>query len=147
QPNATTAYRFTADGTGVEEYALGYRGGSETSQAVNGDGPPITDGTSMRSQNERRTLFTNFEFNFTERTTGYIQANYAKTEGENRNTYTTSTNCVKFGTQGVAEIAGFDTEAGQVVPFSEDYDVYWRASSFRNFYGMPSNPYSAFFPG
>jgi outer membrane receptor protein involved in Fe transport len=140
QPNATTAYRFTADGTGIEEYALGYRGGSETTQAVNGDGPPITDGTSMRSENERRTLFTNFEFNFTERTTGYIQANYAKTEGTNRNTYTTSTNCIKFGAPGVAEIPGFDTNSGQVIPLNADNAALWRASSFRNFYGGMASP-------
>jgi outer membrane receptor protein involved in Fe transport len=151
QVNATTAYRFTADGTGVEEYALGFRGGvgatGGNSQVVNGDGPPITDGTSMRSQNERRTLFTNFEFNFSERTTGYIQANYAKTEGVNRNTYTTSTNCVKFGTQGVGEIAGFETTAGQVIPFTEDFEAdYWASASFRNFYGMTASPYG-FFPG
>jgi outer membrane receptor protein involved in Fe transport len=140
QPNATTGFRLTDDGTGIEEYALGYRGGAETGQAVNGDGPVITDGTSLRSGNERKTLFANFEYNITERTTGYIQANYAKTEGINRNTYTTSTNCVKFGTRGVAEIPGVNVVAGQTIPVNADNAATIRAASFRNFIGGAPTP-------
>src|SRR5690606_19260608 len=76
-PENSSGYRFTDDGMGIEEYAYGYRGGTGQS-TMNGDGPLATTGTTMRPSTERRTLFTNFEFNFTERTTGYFQGNYAK---------------------------------------------------------------------
>jgi outer membrane receptor protein involved in Fe transport len=133
-PTAVSGFRFTDDGRDVEQYALGYRGGSQTGQTTNGDGPPITDGISMRSGNERKTVFTNFEFNFTERTTGYVQANYAKTEGVNQNNYTTSTNCVKFGTQGTRGIPSVAVLQGAVFRFtdiSQEQQLQLRNNNFR----------------
>jgi outer membrane receptor protein involved in Fe transport len=147
---ATTGWRLTADGRGIEEYALGYRGGATgaTNQTVNGDGPPVTDGQSMRSANERKTIFTNLEFNVTERTTAYLQANFAKTEGENRNTYTTSTQCVKFGTQGVAGVAGVSVVQGQTLVYSPTPSAAVQSSlanaSFRGYLGGIGNPSGPF---
>ena len=147
-PTAVSGFRFTDDGRDVEQYAFGYRGGSQTTQTTNGDGPPITDGTSMRSGNERKTVFTNFEFNFTERTTGYVQANYAKTEGVNRNTYTTSTNCVKFGSQGVTGIPSIAVLQGQEFRFtdiSQTQQLQLRNNLFRAYLGNVPDPNNAFF--
>ncbi len=81
-PPPTSGYRFTPDGRGIEEFAYGFRGASNQSSVMNGrrarhhqrfvaQGPAV----------DRKTLFSNFEFNFTERLTGYLQTNYAKTEG------------------------------------------------------------------
>jgi outer membrane receptor protein involved in Fe transport len=96
-----TGFRMTEDGTGIVEYPYGLRGGLGNS-TINGDGPLTTSGTAMRPSNTRRTLFGNFEFNLTERTTAYAQANYARTESLNQNRYTTGTHCVRFNTPGVA---------------------------------------------
>src|SRR5690606_30976672 len=81
--NNTTGYRFSNIGDGVidvEEYAFGFRGGGGGAfgpgSSMNGDGPLSTTGTTMTPGNDRRTVFSNFEFDFTERTTGYVQANY-----------------------------------------------------------------------
>jgi hypothetical protein len=74
--NITSGYRFTDDGTGIAEYAYGFRGGTGQN-VINGDGPLLTSGTSMQTENERRTLFTSFEFDFTDTTTGYVQGNFA----------------------------------------------------------------------
>ncbi len=140
QPDATTGFRLTDNGTGIEEFGLGFRGGAGSGNVMNGDGPVATDGQSMRSGNERRTLFTNFEFNFTERTTGYLQANYANTNGENRNTYTTSTNCVRFGTRGVAEIPGVVAMPGQTIEVNADNAATIRSSSLRAWLGGIDTP-------
>ncbi len=107
----TTGYRFTEDGTDVEEYAYGFRGGTGSS-AMNGDGPLVTSGTSMRPSSNRKTLFGNFEFNITDRTTAYLQTNYAKTGGLNKNRYTTGTHCVRFNTQGTVATPGGEAFAG-----------------------------------
>jgi outer membrane receptor protein involved in Fe transport len=120
QTGATTGFKFTSDGLGVTPYSLGYRGGASAGfggmadSVMNGDGPLTTSGTSMRSGNQRKTGFANFEFNFTERTTGYLQANYAKTEGTNLNTYSTSNNCVRFQTRGQAADAPISAPQGTV---------------------------------
>src|SRR5690606_33813933 len=57
--NNTSGFRFTEDGTGIEEYAYGVRGGTGRN-TTNGDGPLVTSGTVMRPSTERRSLFTNF---------------------------------------------------------------------------------------
>jgi outer membrane receptor protein involved in Fe transport len=103
----TTGFRFTQDGTGIVEYPYGLRGGLQPNAAVNptainGDGPVTTSGTAMRPSNTRKTLFGNFEFNITERTTAYLQTNYAKTEAVNNNRFTQTLNCVRFNTPGTA---------------------------------------------
>jgi outer membrane receptor protein involved in Fe transport len=95
----TTGYRFTDDGTDVEEYAYGFRGGSG-GQGLGGDGPLTTQGTVMRPSNERRTMFGNFEYNVSDTTTAYLQTNYAETEGLNQNSYTTGDYCVRFHSGG-----------------------------------------------
>jgi outer membrane receptor protein involved in Fe transport len=113
----TSGFRFTPDGTHIEEYPYGFRGGTGQ-QTINGDGPLVTSGTAMQPSSERKTLFSNFEFNFTERTTGYVQGNYAKTEGENKNRYTAGTYCARFDTQGVR---GANTPAGGVWSFGNTF--------------------------
>jgi outer membrane receptor protein involved in Fe transport len=105
----TSGYRFTADGQSAEEYAYGYRGGTG-GQVMNGDGPLVTSGTAMRPSSERKTLFGNFEFNISERTTAYLQTNYARTSGENKQRYTTSTACARFDSPGVV---GNNAAAGE----------------------------------
>jgi outer membrane receptor protein involved in Fe transport len=116
-PPPTRGIRFTADGTGVERFAYGYRGATNQGSVMNGDGPVTTSGSSLRSGSDRKTLFTNFEFNFTERTTGYLQTSYAKTEAYNKNRYTTSQACVRFNTPGGAAIAGGSAKAGDRILF------------------------------
>ncbi len=167
QTGATTGYKFTDDGLGVNPYSLGFRGGAASGfggisgSVMNGDGPLTTSGISMRSGNQRRTGFTNFEFDFTPRTTGYLQANYAKTEGTNRNTYTTTNNCVRFQTRGQAADAAvsplreryssgmrpFTTPSGATAAEDEEARVVLNNASFRAYLGgLPgfnafSNPY------
>src|SRR5690606_3393581 len=81
----TSGYRFDAGGTTGEEYTYGFRGGASGPNntfgtGFGGDGPLTTQGVVMRPSSERRTLFTNFEFNVTERTTAYMQGNLSQTE-------------------------------------------------------------------
>ena len=121
-------YRFSADGTGIEEYAYGFRGGTGSS-VLNGDGPLTTFNQTMRPSNERKVFFTNFEYNFTERTTGYFQGNYSMTEGLNRNQWTQGTYCARFNEQGVRgtnapaqAVLTFGTTAGGTVD-GVDYNV------------------------
>jgi outer membrane receptor protein involved in Fe transport len=113
----TTGYEFSADGSATTgtPYAYGFRGGSANPQAMNGDGPLVTSETVMRPSSQRKTLFTNFEFNLTETTTAYVQGNFAKTEGENKNQPTVGTYCARFQNQGVA---GTNAPAGTVWNFS-----------------------------
>jgi outer membrane receptor protein involved in Fe transport len=99
--NTTSGIRFSQDGTGFEEYAYGFRGGTGGS-VVNGDGPVTTSGTAMRPSQTRKTMFGNFEYNITERTTAYLQGNYARTEALNFNRFTTGTTCVRFNNPGTA---------------------------------------------
>ncbi len=97
-------YRFSADGSAVDEYSYGYRGGTNTaatSGVMNGDGPLVTSGTAMRPSSDRKTLFSNFEYDLTGSTTAYLQANYAKTEGLNKNRYTSGTYCARFNAPGI----------------------------------------------
>ncbi len=115
--NDTTGYRFNNDGTDVEPYAYGYRGGTGAS-TINGDSPspsqpdgsPVTTQyTQMRAESDRKTLFGNFEYNLTERTTAYLQTNYAKTDGLSRNQPSSGSYCVRFdggGTAGTNVLAG-----------------------------------------
>jgi outer membrane receptor protein involved in Fe transport len=109
-----SGYRFSDDGQSAEEYAYGYRGGTGGS-VMNGDGPLVTSGTAMRPSSERKTLFGNFEFNITERTTAYLQTNYARTSGENKQRYTTATTCARFDTAGVL---GDNAAAGEALYYS-----------------------------
>ncbi|MEO8314014.1 MAG: TonB-dependent receptor [Pseudomonadota bacterium] len=101
----TSGFRMTEDGTGIVEYPYGLRGGASAAStssapatAINGDGPVTTAGVPMRPAQDRKTFFGNFEFNITERTTAYAQANYAKTVAVNNNRFTLSNQCVRFNT-------------------------------------------------
>jgi outer membrane receptor protein involved in Fe transport len=114
-------YYFTdeADGTkGVQEYALGFRGGARagggaTPTAVNGDGPLLSSGQTLIPSNERKSIVGNFEFDITSSTTGYLQARYAMTDADNRNRFTRQDSCVRFNSQGVAFLPGTSFTAGQ----------------------------------
>ncbi|MEO8313545.1 MAG: TonB-dependent receptor [Pseudomonadota bacterium] len=116
-PPPTRGIRFTADGTDIERFAYGYRGASDQSSVMNGDGPLTTSGASLRAGNNRKSIFSNFEFNFTERLTGYLQTSYAKTDAYNKNRYTANQACVRFNTPGGAAIAGGSAKAGQKIIF------------------------------
>src|SRR5690606_13410925 len=70
----------------------------------------------------RKTFFANFEFDFTERMTGYAQANYSRTESENRQAYLASSHCVRFNSPG---INGTNGSAG---------DIWWNGTSTGNGY-------------
>ncbi len=112
----TSDVRFNEEGTDLEEYALGFRGGTG-SNAINGDGPLATWYTTMRPSSERKSIFMNFEYDISPRTTAYIQANYARTDGLNRNAYTTGTYCVRFNSQGASRVLGATLSVGQTVWF------------------------------
>jgi outer membrane receptor protein involved in Fe transport len=105
---------MSQDGMGYNEYAYGFRGGSG-GNVINGDGPLTTSGTAMRPSNTRKTMFSNFEFNITERTTAYLQTNYAVTDSLNVNRFTTGTHCVRFNNLGAA---GTNVNLGTEVFFS-----------------------------
>ena len=136
--NNTSGFRFTADGTDIEEYAFGFRGGGGGGSSMNGDGPLTTTGTTMQPSNERKTAFTNFEFNFTERTTGYVQASYAETNALNKNTYTQGDACVRFDTQGVAGTPGAELVPGTTLTynFSAPQPI-WANPQFLAHLGLP----------
>ncbi|MFO7324500.1 MAG: TonB-dependent receptor [Pseudomonadota bacterium] len=116
-PAPTSGYRFTADGRGIEEFAYGFRGASNASSVMNGDGPLTTTSYALRAGNERKIAYTNFEFNFNERTTGYFNARYSLTDGRNNNPYTQNNACVRFDTPGVAAVAGGSAKAGDIIYF------------------------------
>src|SRR5690606_37316782 len=98
----TSGIWLTPDGRDVYQQPFGFNGGGGGgtsgfgTSAMNGDGPVLTSGTSMRPSTDRKTFFANFEFDFTERMTGYVQANYSHTESENRQAYLASSHCVRF---------------------------------------------------
>jgi outer membrane receptor protein involved in Fe transport len=105
--NLTSGYRFDSSGIGGTEYAYGYRGGlSGTNSAfpsvVNGSGNPVTSTSPLQPSNERKNFFSNFEYDFTDTTTGYVQARYSNTEALNRNLETTGTYCARFDQAGAA---------------------------------------------
>jgi outer membrane receptor protein involved in Fe transport len=116
-PPPTAGIRFTADGRDIEEFTYGFRGASNQSSVMNGDGPVTTSGASLRAGNEVKKFFSNFEFNFTERTTGYLQTSYTKTEAFNKNRYTINNACVRFDTRGVPAISGGEAKAGDIIYF------------------------------
>jgi len=100
---ATSGFHFDASGTGGTEYAYGYRGGASSgvnSGVVNGSGAVVTSTQTLLPSNERKVLFSNFEYNFTEMTTGYFQARYANTKAENRNVHTQGSYCARFDSPG-----------------------------------------------
>jgi outer membrane receptor protein involved in Fe transport len=118
--NNTSGYRFTADGTGVEGYSYGYRGGTSAGTVMNGDGPLATSGTTLRPSSERRSAFSNFEFDFSSTLTGYVQASYATTHALNKNPYTTGNACVRFNTPGVAGTPAAHGDVGTVVIYDSN---------------------------
>ncbi|HWL64324.1 MAG TPA: TonB-dependent receptor [Steroidobacteraceae bacterium] len=119
----TSGYRFTADGTGIEEFAYGLRGGTGRN-TVGGDGPLISSGLAMLPETERRTVFTNFEYDLTPRLTGYVQGSYARTDALNRNRYTTGTACVRFNSPGVAAQPGGSAHAGDFIPYGGNGEAF-----------------------
>jgi hypothetical protein len=119
----TSGYRFddavnpTTGLLGGSNYALGYRGGASTSNVINGDGPLMTSGTTLRPSNESKTFFANFDYDFTPTTTGSIQATYGTTDALNKNRYTTGTYCTRFDSA-IAPARGTNALAGQSLLFS-----------------------------
>jgi outer membrane receptor protein involved in Fe transport len=116
-PPPTAGIRFTADGRDIEEFTYGFRGSSNQSSVMNGDGPVTTSGASLRAGSDAKKFFSNFEFNFTERMTGYLQTSYTKTASFNKNRYTINNACVRFNAPGVAAISGGEARAGDVIYF------------------------------
>ena len=103
-PNATTGLRFAPDGTGklgIEEYTLGL-GWANVGQgsAMNGDGPLATSFTTMAPASNRKTATSHFEFDFSDRTTGYLEGSFAKTGGVNRIRPSLGAYCVRFDNKG-----------------------------------------------
>jgi outer membrane receptor protein involved in Fe transport len=119
--NVTTDLRFNDAGTDLEPYALGFRGGTNpqnstnAANAINGDGPLATWGSTMRAPTNRKTMFTNFEYDITPRTTAYVQARYAETKSTNVNAFSTGNYCVRFDSQGVAAQLGATAHSGDVI--------------------------------
>ena len=139
--NVTSDLKFDTGGTDMSEYALGFRGGTSgfnntMALVPNGDGPLSTKNTPLQPSNDRKNVFLNFEYDFTPRTTGYIQASYSRTEALNRNAFTQGAYCVRFNTQGVAAQLGAVAHknetiygyAGSSGTNSVDYDQ-WKAGN------------------
>jgi hypothetical protein len=101
---ATSGFHFDASGTGGTEYAYGFRGGASQAGAFpsvpNGSGNLVTSTSTLLPSNERRVLFSNFEYDFTDTMTGYFQARYANTQASNRNLQTTGNYCARFDSPG-----------------------------------------------
>lgn len=121
--NNTTGYRLTEDGTGIEEYAYGYRGGTGRS-TMGGDGPLLTSGTAMRPATERRTAFANLEYSLSERMTAYLQASYARTDSLNRNRHTQGSACVRFHSTGVEAEPGGSAMAGDFIAYGGNGEAF-----------------------
>ncbi|HEX2617854.1 MAG TPA: TonB-dependent receptor [Flavobacteriales bacterium] len=117
----TSGFQFTADGSDTSGfvYPYGFRGGTASganaSNAMNGDGPLVTSDTVLQPSSERKTLFTSFEYDLTDRSTAYFQGNYARTEGDNKNPPTRGNYCVRFDSAGTA---GINAPVGTVWNFS-----------------------------
>jgi outer membrane receptor protein involved in Fe transport len=149
-PPPTSGYAFTADGRGVAPFAYGFRGARNLDSTMNGDGPLTTTGTTLTPSSERKTFFTNFEYDFTTATTGYVQGRYATTHGDNKNRYTTGTACVRFDNRGIAALPGAKVVAGQRIDFGSIGETHsingvaapltpnaaWNNGPFREFVGI-----------
>ncbi len=112
----TSGFRFSDDGTGIEQYAYGYRGGSGRN-TTGGDGPLLTRGLALLPRTERRTLFTNFEYALTDRMVGYLQGSHADVDSLNRNRATMSNACVRFNTTGVPAQPGGSARTGDFIAY------------------------------
>jgi outer membrane receptor protein involved in Fe transport len=159
----TSGFRFTESGTGIEEYAFGYRGGTNASTAINGDGPLVTTDMAIRPSTERRSVFTNFEYSFNERLAGYLQASYAKIDSLSRNSYTLGNACVRFNTTGVAATPGGTAMAGMDITYGGNGEAFtdplnggapvpdiprnplWSNANFRTFLGVPGGRVPPYF--
>ncbi|MFO7324176.1 MAG: TonB-dependent receptor [Pseudomonadota bacterium] len=135
----TSGFRFDPMGAGGFEYPYGFRGGAATS-AINGSGAPVTSTRPLQPSNERKVFFTNFEYNFTERTTGYLQARYARTDSDNRNLQTTGTYCARFDTQGQASSFA---PVGSLLYYTQVFAGSSPFSSLQTIDGMPYPPDNA----
>lgn len=159
----TSGYRFSGDGTEIEEFPFGYRGGTNVSTALNGDGPLVTTGMALRPSSERRTLFTSFEYGIREGLAGYLQAGYAKTGSLSRNAYTISNTCARFNTTGVAATPGGAAAAGTDIAYGGNGEAFtdplnggvpvpdfprnalWSNANFRAFLGVPGGRVPPYF--
>lgn len=121
--SSTFGYRFTEDGTGIEEYPFGYRGGTGRS-TVNGDGPLLTAGIPLRPSTERRSVFADLEYDFTPATSGYLQGSYAHADTSNRNSFTQTNACVRFNTQGIAAAPGGTASPGDVITYGGNGEAF-----------------------
>jgi outer membrane receptor protein involved in Fe transport len=121
--NNTSGYRFTEDGTGIEEFAYGLRGGTGR-PTIGGDGPLVSTAMAILPGTERHTAFTNFEYELTPRLTGYLQGSYARTEALNRNRYTSGTACVRFNAPGMAAQPGGTASAGEFIPYGGNGEAF-----------------------
>ena len=149
-PPPTSGYRFTADGRSVEQFAYGFRGARNLSSTMNGDGPLTTTGTTLYPASDRKNFFTNFEYDFTTATTGYLQGRFSNTHGDNKNRYTSGTACVRFEDPGLAALPGAKVLKGQIIQFGsigeshfvdgvqgpKTPDAYWGNEVFREFVGV-----------
>ncbi len=156
-------YRFSVDGTGAEQYALGFRGGTGAS-VINGDGPVITSTVPLLPSNERKSIFSNFEFDITSRTTAYLQASYASTDALNKNGPTSGSYCSRFdvpGIRGTNAVAGATllfattqpaTEIPSNLPYNKPRAIQWGTSlvpnNFAVFLGLvPAGSTATFMTG
>ncbi len=120
RPPPTTGYRFTADGRGIEEFAYGFRGGIEHQSSR--DERRWSRHHQRRdrcgSSSQRKTLFTNFEFNFTERTTAYPADQLREDRGRSTRTATPPAQPACASTpRAFAAVAGGTAKAGQTISF------------------------------
>ena len=89
---------------------------------------------------ERKSVFTNFEYDISSRTTAYVQANYARTDALNRNTYTTGDYCVRFDQPGGAVPGRRRANAGDCHRTTARALRRFGDDTPRNWTGGPHNP-------
>ncbi len=101
----------------------------------------MTSTTPLIPSNDRKSLFSNFEYDITPRTTAYVQASYASTDALNRNPLTTGSYCARFdvaGVKGTNAVAGSNlifattqaaTEITTALPYNKPRALQWSAGS------------------
>ena len=125
--DATDGFKFNDAGTDIVPYTTGFRGGGNRPAAfsgfgsgntvLGGDGPLGTYRNRLITENDRKSLFSHFEFEFSNRMTGYAEANFSRSSGANPQYGTAEDVCVRFHTPGIAARAGEVYPAGTRIYF------------------------------
>lgn len=82
--NAATASQLTAAGTDVSPFAIGQEGWRTVGgNVVGGDGPGLNRNIALYPDLERKTSYSRMSFDFTDTTTGFVEASYGVVTASN----------------------------------------------------------------